>query len=124
MRKSFLLSMFPSTYLPWQPIPSRRSDLMNERLPVFEAPPRTPTSAGSSSSLSIFPPPSMRSLSTSRHFSMGGDGGPLNMEMLIKKTLEEEEEGGDGIVERLADRIAMTNSRRVRPQPLKRHGTA
>ncbi|KAE9393916.1 Metallo-dependent phosphatase [Gymnopus androsaceus JB14] len=103
---------------------ARRSDLMNERLPVFEAPPRTPTSAGSSSSLSIFPPPSMRSLSTSRHFSMGGDGGPLNMEMLIKKTLEEEEEGGDGIVERLADRIAMTNSRRVRPQPLKRHGTA
>lgn len=52
-----------------------------------------------------------------------GEG--LNMEMLIKKTLEEEDEDSDGIVERLAERIARTRrgERVGRPQALKRHET-
>jgi serine/threonine-protein phosphatase 2B catalytic subunit len=45
------------------------------------------------------------------------------MELLIKKTLEEEEEAG-GTVERLADRIARGRRVTGRPMPLKRFETA
>ncbi|KIK64033.1 hypothetical protein GYMLUDRAFT_984730 [Collybiopsis luxurians FD-317 M1] len=98
---------------------ARRSDLMNERLPVFDPAPALPDG----SPTAMFPPPSMRS--ASRRASGMGEG--LNMEMLIKKTLEEEGEENNmieqGIVERLADRIARGRRITGRPQALKRHET-
>lgn len=100
-------------YIPTYTINSRRSDLMNERLPVFE-----PDSSPSASPTTMFPPPSMR-LPSRRAGSMG-EG--LNMEMLIKKTLEEDEDDSP-IVERLAERIARGRRVTGRPQPLKRHET-
>jgi serine/threonine-protein phosphatase 2B catalytic subunit len=87
--------------------PSRRSDSLNERLPQF-APEGSPT---------MFPVPSMRVPGRS------GEVEGMNMELLIKKTLEEEEEDG-GIVERLADRIARGRRVTGRPAPLKRYETA
>ncbi|KAF9070500.1 Metallo-dependent phosphatase-like protein [Rhodocollybia butyracea] len=92
---------------------ARRSDLMNERLPIFE-PDSSPTAP---SPTAMFPPPSMR---VPGRRSTSGEG--LNMEMLIKRTLEEE--GDDtGIVERLADKIARGRRPTGRPQPLKRFET-
>lgn len=85
----------------------RRSDIANERLPDFD--PQKPT---------IFPVPSMRL--SSRQGS--GDSDSMDMEFLIKRTLEEEEDGG--IVERLADKIARGRMVTGRPQALKRHETA
>jgi len=46
-----------------------------------------------------------------------------NMEELIKKALEENE-NGDGVVERLADRIARGRKPQGRPRALKRFETA
>jgi serine/threonine-protein phosphatase 2B catalytic subunit len=45
------------------------------------------------------------------------------MELLIKKTLEEEGEEGD-VVERIAEKIARGRRVMERPAALKRHGTA
>jgi len=70
----------------------------NERLPEFDA-------AGSSGN--IVTAPSMRQ---------------ENMEELIKKALEEDE-NGDSVVERLADRIARTRKPQGRPRALKRFET-
>lgn len=51
--------------------------------------------------------------------------GGINMEYLIKRTLEEEEaEGEGGVVERLADKIARGRKVTGRPSALKRHDTA
>ncbi|KAF8066941.1 Metallo-dependent phosphatase-like protein [Lyophyllum atratum] len=82
---------------------ARRVDMLNERLPEFNVD-AAPT---------MFPVPSMR------RGSADSDG--MTMEYLIKKTLEEEEEGG--VVERLAERIARGRSP-ARPSALRRHGTA
>lgn len=82
---------------------------MNERLPQFD--PNT--------SSSMFPTPSMRM--NSRRNS--GDAGEMNMEFLIKKTLEDENEEG-GTVERLAEKIAQGRRLTGRPAALKRHETA
>ena len=79
----------------------QRLDLQNERLPEFN-PDIAPT---------MFSGPSMRRGSA--------DSG---MELLIKKTLEEEEEGG--VVERIADKIARGRRIAERPSALRRHGTA
>ncbi|TFK63932.1 hypothetical protein BDN72DRAFT_847102 [Pluteus cervinus] len=51
--------------------------------------------------------------------------GGLNMEYLIEKTSEEDEEQGS-MVERLADSIVSMMRAGVfgKPEPLKRHGTA
>ncbi|KAG7095065.1 hypothetical protein E1B28_005855 [Marasmius oreades] len=90
---------------------ARRVDLMNERLPDFRLP-------DNGSPHVVFPPPSMRTLSS----RLGGDGHDgLTMEDLIKKTLEEE--GDDGLVERLADRIARGRRVTGRPMALKRFET-
>ena len=59
----------------------------------------------------VFPTPSMR-VTTRR-----GTDGDLNMEDLIKKTMEDEEEGG--IVEKLAKRIARGRKPTGRPSALK-----
>jgi serine/threonine-protein phosphatase 2B catalytic subunit len=80
----------------------RRLDIQNERLPEFN-PDIAPT---------MFSGPSMRRGST--------DSG---MELLIKKTLEEEGEEG-GVVERIAEKIARGRRITERPAALKRHGTA
>ncbi|KAG5638516.1 3',5'-cyclic-nucleotide phosphodiesterase (PDEase) (3':5'-CNP) [Sphagnurus paluster] len=82
---------------------ARRVDMLNERLPEFnvDAAPAT------------FPVPSMR------RGSAESEG--ITMESLIKKTLEEEEQGG--VVERIADRIARGRVTASRPTGLKRHGT-
>ncbi|KAF9043876.1 Metallo-dependent phosphatase [Hymenopellis radicata] len=89
---------------------ARKSDMMNERLPTFHDP--GPPSPGA-----VFPPPSMR-LSSRRG---SADGDSLNMEYLIRKTLEEE--NGDELIEALAEKVA--HSRRItgRPSALKRHDT-
>jgi len=84
---------------------ARRSDIANERLPEFD--PQRPA---------MFPVPSMRL--TSRRSSDG-----MDMEDLIKRTLDEESEEG-GVVELLADKIARGRSLTSRPSALKRHGTA
>lgn len=89
--------------------PSRRSDIVNERLPQFQAPSEAPV---------MFPTPSMRP-----HRRGSAEGEELNMEYLIKKTLEEDIDEG-GLVERLADRIARGRNAAGRPSPLKRFGTA
>ncbi|KAF9476233.1 Metallo-dependent phosphatase [Pholiota conissans] len=85
---------------------ARRSDIANERLPEFDL--QRPT---------IFPVPSMRN--TSRRSTADG----LDMEDLIKRTLEEEDDEG-GFVEKVADRIARGRNMATRPGGLKRHGTA
>ncbi|KAF9450401.1 Metallo-dependent phosphatase [Macrolepiota fuliginosa MF-IS2] len=98
---------------------ARRSDLLNERLPEFNPEARP----------AVFPTPSMRV--AGRRGS--GDTmltdippGGINMEYLIKKSLEEEEalEGEGGVVERLAERIARGRNPTGRPAALKRHDTA
>jgi len=83
---------------------ARRLDLANERLPEFEA-----------NRPAIFQVPSMRA--TSRKDSQG-----MDMEYLIKRTLDEEGDEGD-VVEKLADKIARGRSITSKPS-LKRHGTA
>lgn len=99
----------------------KRSDILNERLPTWD-----PSAASSSL---MFPVPSMR-LPGFAHGAqgtggagggMGGEGGP-NMEYLIRKTLEEEDDGG--VVERLAEKIARGRSATGRPRALKRFETA
>jgi serine/threonine-protein phosphatase 2B catalytic subunit len=48
----------------------------------------------------------------------------LNMEFLIKKTLDEHVDGASGdIVERIAERIARGRAATGRPRALKRHET-
>lgn len=81
---------------------SRRSDIANERLPEFSEP------------RPMFPAPSTRS---SR---LGHDG--VDMEDLIKRTLEEEDDDG-GVVEKLAEKIARGRSATGRPGALKRFDT-
>ena len=81
---------------------SRRFDIANERLPEFDP----------SASPGIFPAPSMRRSETE------------NMELLIKRTLEDDDEDeGDGVVDRIADRIAMERLPQGRPRALKRFET-
>ena len=84
---------------------SRRSDLANERLPDFQT--AHPT---------IFPVPSMRL--TSRR-----DSENMDMEYLIKRTLDEDGDDEGGIVEKLAEKIARGRSISAKPS-LKRHDTA
>ena len=84
---------------------SRRSDLANERIPDFEA--SRPT---------MFPVPSMRL--TSRKDTEG-----MDMEYLIKRTLDEDGDDEGGIVEKLAEKIARGRSITAKPS-LKRHDTA
>ncbi|KAJ7653164.1 Metallo-dependent phosphatase-like protein [Mycena polygramma] len=86
---------------------ARRSDIQNERIPSL--PPTSPSPSPSPSPLV----PSMRI--PGRDPAEG-----LNMEFLIKKTLDDTSAGDD--VERLADRIAFRGGR-VRPGGLKRHET-
>lgn len=78
--------------------------MLNERLPEVDPSPSTfPT----------VPAPSMRR----------GTGDHVDTEALIRRALEEE--GGDsGVVERLADRIAMGRRVTGRPRALKRFETA
>lgn len=96
------LALFICQTLPdWFPWDSRRSDIVNERLPELDA-----------HGPGIFPVPSMRRSS---------DG--MNMEEVIKRTLEEDDDEG-GVVEKIADRIARGRSIASRPGGLKRHGTA
>ncbi|KAJ7023071.1 Metallo-dependent phosphatase-like protein [Mycena alexandri] len=85
---------------------ARRSDLLNERIPVI---PPSPSPSPTPSPLV----PSMRI--PGRDPAEG-----LNMEFLIKQTLDDTGAGDD--VERLADRIAFRGGR-VRPGGLKRHET-
>ena len=85
---------------------SRRSDIANERLPEFDA--QRPT---------IFPVQSMRSPARR---SSAEDG--MDMEELIKRTLEEDVDDG-GVVEKLAEKIARGRNVASRPSGLKRHGT-
>ncbi|KAJ7838383.1 Metallo-dependent phosphatase-like protein [Mycena olivaceomarginata] len=101
---------------------ARRSDLLNERLPdlppflpsTSPSSPSSPSAAGAPSPLV----PSMR---------IPGRGDDLNMEFLIKKTLRDDAAGGgDGAVERLAERIAFRSGgggAGRRPAGLKRHET-
>ncbi|EPQ51453.1 Metallo-dependent phosphatase [Gloeophyllum trabeum ATCC 11539] len=82
---------------------ARRSDLVNERLPEFSPPP---------SHFPLVPAPSMR---------LQKAGSPGNMEVLIKRVLEETEDGD--VVEHIADRIAQGRRVTGRPRALKRFET-
>lgn len=113
---------------------SRRSDLLNERLPQFDAnfPNQRPA---------IFPTPSMRSTlrwgnGPSDHIHSESSGSPsmsdappggANMEYLNQKSLEEEEfareNGEESTFDNLADRIARDRLM-GRPGMLKRYDTA
>ena len=109
MRTSSLLFLLSSS--PFKLTPrdhSRRSDLMNERLPEFDPQQRNS---------SVFPVPSMRSVS--RRASASGES--LDMEDLIKRALEEDVAGD--VVETIAERIARGRSL-TKPGALKRHDTA
>jgi len=83
---------------------ARRSDLLNERIPE--------TDPDAQSDFPLVPVPSMRR----------GDS-TMDMEVLIRRTLEEEE-GDGGVVERLAERIARGRRVTGRPRALKRFETA
>ncbi|TRM56652.1 Metallo-dependent phosphatase-like protein [Schizophyllum amplum] len=83
---------------------ARRSDLINERLPEYDPSP------------TIFP----ASMRLPGRRGSGDEG--INMEFLIKKTLEEESQDS-GVVERLAEKIARGRKVTGRPRPLKRHET-
>ena len=102
-----MYSVFPPSHTFSSPFAnySRRSDLANERLPDFET--ARPT---------IFPVPSMRL--TSRK-----DSDNMDMEYLIKRTLDEDGDDEGGIVEKLAEKIARGRSITAKPS-LKRHDTA
>lgn len=79
--------------------------MLNERLPkVDHSPSNFPT----------VPVPSMRRVSGENH---------VDTEELIRRALEEED-GDSGVVERLADRIAMGRRVTGRPRALKRFETA
>jgi len=77
---------------------ARQSDMTNERLPMFDA---------SGSKDTLVTAPSLRQ---------------ENREELIKKALEEDDDG-DNVVERLADRIARSRKPQGRPRALKRFET-
>lgn len=95
---------------------SRRSDLLNERLPEFNPEQVRPA---------IFPTPSMRvARRGSGDLALDVPPGGSGIEELIKKTLEEELEGEGGVVEKLAERIARGRRVTGRPSALKRHDTA
>ncbi|KAJ7729794.1 Metallo-dependent phosphatase-like protein [Mycena metata] len=85
---------------------ARRSDLLNERIPVIPPSP----------SPSPVPSPLVPSMRIPGRDPAEG----LNMEFLIKQTLDDTGAGDE--VERLADRIAFRGGR-VRPGGLKRHET-
>lgn len=80
----------------------RLSDIANERLPHFEPADET---------FPVIPAPSMRRIEGS------------SVEELIRRALEEDEEGEKGVVERIADRIASGRMPTGRPTPLKRFET-
>jgi len=82
---------------------ARRSDMVNERLPEFTPQP---------TSFPLVPAPSMR---------MQKSGNAGNMEVLIKRVLEESEAGD--VVETIADRIAQGRRVNGRPRTLKRFET-
>ncbi|KAJ7062056.1 Metallo-dependent phosphatase-like protein [Mycena amicta] len=92
---------------------ARRSDLLNERLPS-----PSPTPSPSPGPISLIPVPSP--LVPSMRIPGRSPSEGINMEYLIRQTLEDTAAGED--VERLADRIAFRGGR-VRPAGLKRHGT-
>ncbi|KAJ7434518.1 Metallo-dependent phosphatase-like protein [Mycena galericulata] len=94
---------------------ARRSDLLNERLPSLPATP--PPSSPNSPTPTPMPSPLVPSMRIPGRDPAEG----LNMEFLIKRTLDEDLGAGDD-VERLADRIAFRGGR-VRPGGLKRHET-
>ncbi|KAJ7449181.1 Metallo-dependent phosphatase-like protein [Mycena latifolia] len=89
---------------------ARRSDMVNERLPSL---PPSPTSSPG-------PTPAASPLVPSMRIPGRDPAEGLNMEFLIKQTLDDTGAGDD--VERLADRIAFRGGR-VRPGGLKRHET-
>jgi serine/threonine-protein phosphatase 2B catalytic subunit len=98
----------PFFFLPTCKCSSRRFDIANERLPDFDP----------NASTGIFPAPSMRVP------NRRGSGDSENMEMLIKRTLEEDDDDSEGMVDRIADRIAMAQPPQGRPRALKRFETA
>lgn len=89
---------------------SRKSDLMNEHIPMFNSS-QPPTPGG------MFPVPSMRH----RHPSQDGQG-EINMEYLIRKTLEEDDENTE-LIEALAEKMAKGRRVTGRPAALKRFET-
>ncbi|PFH49596.1 hypothetical protein AMATHDRAFT_62805 [Amanita thiersii Skay4041] len=90
---------------------ARRMDIQNERLPQFNPDGLSPT---------MFPAPSM----SMRFVHQNGvdQQGAFNMEHLIKKTLEEDDDSSD-IVERIAEKLAQGRMMIARPSALKRHDT-
>lgn len=91
---------------------ARRSDLLNERLPIFQ-----PTD--SVTDFPVVPAPSMRRRGS-------GDIDGVSMEELIRRALEEPDEDGlqGGTVERIAERVAIGRKVTGKPMPLKRFETA
>ncbi|KAF9235456.1 Metallo-dependent phosphatase-like protein [Melanogaster broomeanus] len=84
---------------------ARRSDLDNERLPMFQP--------ADDNNFPVIPAPSMR---------RRGLTDSSSMDALIRRTLDDDDEEGD-VVSRLADRIAEMRPPTGRPMPLKRYET-
>ena len=106
MRKHFFFHSCSARFLISFNSYSRRSDMMNERLPTFQL-------TDSMSGFPVIPAPSMRRRGS-------GD----SMEDLIRRTLEESDDDDDaGTVERVSERIAAGRKVTGKPMPLKRYET-
>ncbi|KAF8634050.1 hypothetical protein AX17_004314 [Amanita inopinata Kibby_2008] len=92
---------------------ARRMDMQNERLPQFNP---------EGFSHTMFPAPSMSMRFAQQNGVSTEQQGAFNMESLIKKTLEEDDDSSD-VVERIAERIAQGRSLTGRPAALKRYDT-
>jgi hypothetical protein len=92
----------------------RRADILNEQLPTFTYASR-PSSPTDPHPYPLVTTPSMRRGS-------GDSDTSSQIEHLIKKTLEEDDE--ESVVEKLADRIAGVRKITGRPRALKRFETA
>ncbi|KZT06625.1 Metallo-dependent phosphatase [Laetiporus sulphureus 93-53] len=90
---------------------ARRSDLANERLPQYP-----------SATSPLVPAPSMRLLGLAG--DEPGSANQLSLHALIRRALQEEGMEDDGMVERLAEKIANSKEVSVRPRALKRIETA
>ncbi|KAF7304318.1 Serine/threonine-protein phosphatase [Mycena chlorophos] len=102
---------------------ARRSDMLNERLPSLPPSPSPSSVPSTPGSIPPIPVPSPLIPSLSMRIPGRDPTEGLNMEYLIRQTLEDSGAGED--VERLADRIAFRGggTRVTRPAGLKRHGT-
>jgi serine/threonine-protein phosphatase 2B catalytic subunit len=104
------------TSFPFVPVPSMRQPFMAQMQRAWGSGNATPTSEGGSTPMTS----PGAGLSTD---VPGAWPGPMGVDELIRRR-REVDEGGGGVVERMADRLAYGRGAHDRPTPPKRHGTA